>query len=42
MLISKNDGATDYTQYRAAFDTKNRCYYFNPYHTQEVFALQLD
>lgn len=37
----KNDGATDYTQYRAAFDTKNRCYYFNPYHTQEVFALQL-
>lgn len=37
----KNDGAVDYTQYRAAFDTMNHCYYFNPYHTQEVFKIQL-
>ncbi|MBP1047430.1 choloylglycine hydrolase family protein [Enterococcus sp. BWM-S5] len=37
----KNDGSTDYTQYRAAFDTKNQRYYFNPYHTPEVFSLQL-
>lgn len=37
----KNDGSTDYTQYRAAFDTKNQCYYFNPYDTSEVFKVQL-
>lgn len=37
----KNDGATDYTQYRAVLDTKNQCYYFNPYTTPEVFSVQL-
>ncbi|MGC6769436.1 choloylglycine hydrolase family protein [Enterococcus sp. LJL51] len=37
----KDDGAMDYTQYRAAFDTKNKLYYFNPYHTPETFSIQL-
>lgn len=37
----KDDGSVDYTQYRAVFNSSQQTYYFNPYHTQEVFFLQL-
>ena len=37
----KDDGASDYTQYRAAFDLNNVMYYYNPYETQEVFSVRL-
>ncbi|MGG5372202.1 choloylglycine hydrolase family protein [Enterococcus sp. AZ196] len=38
----KNDGAIDYTQYRAVFDVSNTTYYFNPYENQEVFEITLN
>lgn len=37
----KDDGAIDYTQYRAVFDLDNGVYYYNPYETQEVFSVEL-
>jgi len=37
----KDDGHNDYTQYRAAFNLTDLTYYFNPYHTQEVFSVKL-
>ncbi|MHC5229020.1 choloylglycine hydrolase family protein [Enterococcus sp. LJL99] len=37
----KDDGAVDYTQYRAAFDLDKGIYYYNPYETQEVFSVGL-
>ncbi|MGM0214538.1 choloylglycine hydrolase family protein [Enterococcus sp. AZ109] len=38
----KDDGAIDYTQYRAALDVTELTYYFNPYESQEVFKITLD
>lgn len=37
----KEEGADDYTQYRAAFDAINKKYYFNPYHTPTVYSVEL-
>lgn len=37
----KDDGAVDYTQYRAVYNVSDQTYYYNPYNTQEVFSLQL-
>ncbi|MGX7059201.1 choloylglycine hydrolase family protein [Vagococcus humatus] len=37
----KDDGSTDYTQYRAVMETQSLTYYFQPYETPEVFSLQL-
>lgn len=37
----KDDGASDYTQYRAAFNLDELTYYFNPYETPEVFSVSL-
>lgn len=38
----KNDGESDYTQYRAALDVTDLAYYFNPYESQEIFKITLD
>lgn len=38
----KDDGSSDYTQYRAALDVTELTYYFNPYESPEVFKLTLD
>lgn len=37
----KDDGADDYTQYRALLDTKNGIYYFCPYEGNEIYAVTL-
>jgi choloylglycine hydrolase len=37
----KEDGASDFTQYRAVMDVDNLTYYFSPYSTQDVFSLDL-
>lgn len=38
----KDNGSSDYTQYRAVLDVTELAYYFNPYESQEVFKLTLD
>ncbi len=38
----KNDGAMDFTQYRAILDVTNLTYCFNPYESQEIFKVTLD
>lgn len=37
----KDDGMDDYTQYRAVMDATNQIYYFNPYDTNDIFAVKL-
>lgn len=37
----KDDGAVDFTQYRAIMDVSAQTYYFNPYDSQEVFSVVL-
>lgn len=38
----KDDGSSDYTQYRAVFDVTDLTYYFSPYDSQEIFTISLD
>ena len=37
----EDGGLDDYTQYRAVIDTSNKIYYFNPYDTNNIFAVKL-
>lgn len=37
----KNDGTQDYTQYRVMINITDRTYYYNPYDSNELFALDM-
>lgn len=41
-VVVKDDGAIDYTQYRAILDVSELKYYFNPYENQSVYSVTLD
>lgn len=41
-VVVKDDGAIDYTQYRAILDVSELKYYFNPYGNQMVYSVTLD
>lgn len=41
-VVVKDDGAIDYTQYRAILDVSELKYHFNPYENQSVYSVTLD